>query len=212
MLEQICGLLQKVSLPDGWAPAVFAQLERWEDEEQTKLHSFAQTLAMDLSLLQGKLDNLVNGLLDGIIDKETYLIKKDDLIRQKIELEQRQSQFGQRAKLWVEPMRDWLETAHQAGKLASSDDYPEMKGMMEKIGTNRKVKDKAVGVDLQPAFDILLKYKALRNDEPRNQQGIKKGHKATNAKCPFLSAFLNEVRTHFEQRFCLQSEKPHPKM
>ena len=189
MVKQIRGLLQKVSLPDGWAPAVFAQLERWEDEEQEKLHSLAQTLATDLSLLQGKLDNLVNGFLDGIIDKETYLIKKDELIRQKIDLEQRQSLFGQRAKLWVEPMRDWLESAQQAGKLALSEDYPEMKGMMEKIGTNRKVKDKAVGVDLQPPFDILLKYKALQGSQAGPKESKEKGRPGKIPERPILSGW-----------------------
>ena len=189
MLKQIRGLLQKVSLPDGWAPAVFAQLERWEDEEQTKLHSFAQNLATDLSLLHGKLDNLVNGFLDGIIDKETYLIKKDELIRQKIELEQRQSQFGQRAKLWVEPMRDWLESAHKAGKLASSDDYPDMKEMMEKIGTNRKIKDKTVGVDLHPPFHILLKYNALQGSQEGPKESKEKGRPGKKPERPILSGW-----------------------
>ena len=136
MIKQIRELLQKVSLPDGWAPAAFAKLERWENEERGKFQSFAQNLAADLSVTQSKLDNLVNGLLDGIIDKETYLKKKDELIKQKIELEQRQSHFGQRAKLWIEPMRDWLEMAHKAGKLALSNDYQDKKQMMEKIGTN----------------------------------------------------------------------------
>jgi hypothetical protein len=72
-------------------------------------------------------------------------------------------------------MRDWLETAHHAGKLASSNDYPEMKGMMEKIGTNRKVKDKAVGVDLQPPYNILLKYKALQGSQEGSKESKEKG-------------------------------------
>jgi site-specific DNA recombinase len=187
MIEQIQGQLQKVSLPDGWASAVFAQLERWEEEEQEKLHSFAQTLAKDLSLTQRKLDNLVNGFLDSIIDKETYVTKKDELIRKKIELEHRQSRFGQRAKLWVEPMRDWLETAHKAGKLALSNDHHEMKQMMEKIGTNRQVKDKEVGVDLQRPFDILLKFKALQNDSEEYLEEKRKGRTSDIPERPVMS-------------------------
>ena len=189
MVKQIRGLLQKVSLPDGWTSAVFAQLERWEAEEQTKLHSFAQTLATDLSLIQSKLDNLVNGFLDGIIDKDTYLKKKDELIRQKVELEHRQSRFGQRAKLWVEPMRDWLETTHKAGKLALSNDYHEMKQMMEKIGTNRQVKDKAVGVDFQRPFDILLNFKALQNDSDECLEEKRKGRSGKIPERPVLSGW-----------------------
>ena len=79
-------------------------------------------------------------------------------------------------------------------------------------GQNRKVKDKAVGVDLQPPFDILLKYKALQGSQKGPKENKEKGRKAFSADRPVLSAFLNEVRTHFEQRFCLQAEKPDPKM
>lgn len=137
ILKQVCGLLQKVSLPDRWVTAAFAQLEWWEEEERGKLQSFAQKLANDLSETQNKLDKLVNSFLDGIIEKDTYLKKKDELIKKKIELEQQQTNFGQRAKLWVEPMREWLETAHKAGKLAFSNDHVILKRMLEKIGTNR---------------------------------------------------------------------------
>ena len=106
---------------------------------------------------------------------------------QKIELEQRQSQFGQRAKLWIEPMRDWLDTAHQAGKLALSNDFPDMKEIMEKIGTNRKVKDKAVGVDIQRPYDILLKYKALQTSQDDRKEDKEKGRPGKTPERPILS-------------------------
>ena len=35
------------------------------------------------------LDKLVNGFLDGTIDKETYLVKKDELIKTKTDLQER---------------------------------------------------------------------------------------------------------------------------
>ena len=77
-------------------------------------------------------------------------------------------------------MRHWLVVAHQAGKLDLSDDFPEMKQMMEKIGTNRRVKDKAVGVDLQQPYDILLRYKALQRGQEGPEETAKEGR--TNKK------------------------------
>jgi len=175
MLKQIRGLLQKVSLPEGWGSAAFTQLERWEEEERGKLQSFAQKQAHTLTETQTKLDKLVNGFLDGIIEKETYLKKKDELIKRKIELEQQKTHFGQRVKIWVEPMREWLETAHKAGKLVFSNDYPDMKQILEKIGTNRQVIDKKVGVAFVLPFDSLLRAKALWEQEGGYGEGKKKG-------------------------------------
>ena len=161
MLKELQELLQKASLPERWAPEVFDQMDRWEEEEQGKLQSFARKQVIELESVQGKLDRLVNGYLEGIIDRVTYQRKKDDLIRQKIGIEGRQAGFGERAKLWVEPMREWLETAHKAGKLAFSDDFPEMKKILEKIGTNRQVFHKKVEVKFVRPFDSLLRAKAL---------------------------------------------------
>ena len=187
MLKQIRGLLQKVSLPDGWVTAAFAQLERWEEEERGKLQSFAQKQAHTLIEIQSKLDKLVNGFLDGIIEKDAYLKKKDELIKRKIELEQQQTHFGQRVKLWVEPMREWLETARKAGKLAFSQDYPDMKQILEKIGTNRHVKDKEVDVVFVRPFDSLVRAKAVRGDVRGCGEGKKKGHRPASGRCHVMS-------------------------
>jgi hypothetical protein len=144
---------------------------------------------MDISTTQSKLDKLVNGFLDGIIDKETYLKKKDELIKQKIELEQQQAHFGQRAKLWIEPMRDWLETAHKAGKLALSNNYHDMKPLIEKIGTNRHVKDKEVGVEFIRPFDILLNFKALQVNANNQKVDKDKGRPNKKLERPVLSGW-----------------------
>ena len=86
-------------------------------------------------------------------------------------------------------MRDWLETAHQAGKLALSNDYHEMKQMMEKIGTNRKVKDKAIGLFFQQPFDILLKFKALQKDTDQFLDEKRKGRSVIIQERPLLSGW-----------------------
>jgi len=187
MAEQICGLIQKASLPECWTSAAFGQLDQWEEEERGKLKSFAQNQANTLSDIQNKLDKLVNGFLEGIIEKDTYLKKKDSLIKQKIEIEQRQAGFGERAKLWVEPMREWLETAHKAGKLAFSDDYPGMKKILEKIGTNRQVTDKKVEVNFVRPFDSLLRARAMWGEAGGCGEVKREGLSAKIEESPVLS-------------------------
>jgi len=175
MLKELRGLLQKASLPELWAPKVFDQMDRWEEEERGKLRSFARKQARELESLQGKLDRLVNGYLEGVIDQGTYQRKKDELIRQKIEIDGRQACSGERVSRWVEPMREFLETAHKARKLALSDDYPEMKKILEKIGTNRQVFQKKVEVEFVRPFDSLLGAKALWGSEVEPGEAKSKG-------------------------------------
>jgi hypothetical protein len=68
-------------------------------------------------------------------------------------------------------------------------------------GQNRKVKDKAVGVDLHPPFHILLKYTVLQGSQKGPKESKEKGRTSEKPDRPVLSAFLNEVRTFFESNF-----------
>ena len=61
-------------------------------------------------------------------------------------------------------------------------------------------------MDFQRPSDILLNFKALQRGGARNRREIKKGQEAKTAKCPVLSELLYEVRTYFEEKFCLQAE------
>jgi hypothetical protein len=69
-------------------------------------------------------------------------------------------------------------------------------------GLNRQVKNKAVGVDFQQPFDMLLKFKALQDDSVECLEEKRKGRTSEKPERPILSGFLNEVRTFFEQKMC----------
>ena len=60
---------------------------------------------------------------------------------------------------WVEPLKNWIKSAHHAEKLALSNDFYEIKLLTEKIGTNRQMLDKNVLFGLRPPFDLIQKYK-----------------------------------------------------
>jgi len=64
-----------------------------------------------------------------------------------------------------------------------------MKQMMEKIGTNRQVKDKEVGVEFQRLFDILLKFKRLQNDSDEYLEERRKGRSGKIPERPVLSGW-----------------------
>ena len=80
---------------------------------------------MELKLkdTEEKLDKLVNAFLEETIDKDAYLKKKEELIKLKTEIHQKKSDFGQKGQLWVEPLKNWIESAHHAGTVANSKDF-----------------------------------------------------------------------------------------
>ena len=117
LAEQLKSRLQNVALPDDWAEKMTAQVDVWEKDNAQSAQSFAQNLDEKIKEAETKLDKLVNAFLDGSIEKETYLVKKDELIKTKTDLNKRKSYFGRKGNNWIEPLRNWINTAHHAEKL-----------------------------------------------------------------------------------------------
>ncbi|MBU1663082.1 recombinase family protein, partial [Patescibacteria group bacterium] len=86
LAEQLKSRLQNVALGDDWAEKMKAQVDVWEKENVLSSQSFAQNLEEKIKEAEMKLDKLVNAFLDGSIEKETYLVKKDELIKTKTDL------------------------------------------------------------------------------------------------------------------------------
>ena len=180
LIEQLRVELEKVALSEGWADWMMGEIERRQAEDMRGQRSFSQNLKKQIADIEIKLDKLINAFLDGMVEKDTYLQKKDELLSKKIELTNRLRDFGKKGDAWVEPARGWVETAHQAGKLALSDDFVEIKHLVKKIGSNRLLVGKKVQFDFVPPFNLLPKYKSLQKKSPAPQvQGTdtKKGEK-----------------------------------
>ncbi len=156
LLQQLREQLQKVALCEDWKEKMLAQVAIWEKEEGQSSQSFARNLNNKASEIKSKLDKLVNAFLDGIIEKDIYLEKKDELIRQRSALSEQKSAFGRKGKGWLEPLRNWILDAHHAGELVLSKDFKEIKSFTEKIGTNRRLLDKTVLLELKKPWSFLF--------------------------------------------------------
>ena len=183
---------------------MLAQVEVWEKENIQSAQSFAQNLAKDIRETEVKLDRLVNAFLDGSIEKETYLAKKDELITTKTDLQRRKSDFGQKGNNWIEPLRDWILAAHHAEKLASSNEFDEIKSLVEKIGTNRRLLSKQVLVGLRPLFDLIPKQKGFCEARPAEGGASEQTLSLENLTCLEWSGCRESdpVLTHPKGKYC----------
>ncbi len=118
--------------------------------------SSAQNFKKQIKETEQKLDKLVNAFLDGIIEKDIYLQKKDELIKAKVELLQKKTDFGRKGNNWIEPLKNWILDAHHAGELALSKDLTEIKSFVKKIGTNRRLLDKTCYLELKKPWSFLF--------------------------------------------------------
>ena len=196
MHNEVRNVLQQVAIPEEWANNMLAQVEIWEKEEHKNLISFAQNVELKIKDTEEKLDKLVNAFLEETIDKGTYLKKKEELIKLKMELNQKKSDFGQKNKFWFEPLKNWIESSLLAGTLANSKDFSAEKSLLEKIGTNRILKDKKLRFDFAPPFSFVSKNKGMAGEQKDKN---KKGESVLETQSPMWWRVLNDARTYFEQ-------------
>ncbi|MBI4427238.1 MAG: hypothetical protein HY569_02035 [Candidatus Magasanikbacteria bacterium] len=158
LAEQIKTNLQTVAISDDWHSQGLAQIEQWEKELKNNNASFVQNLEIKTQENDQKLNKLVDSYLDGTIEKEIYLVKKEELIKQKTDFNRKKSDFGRKGISWIKPMRTFWKAAHQAKKLAVSNDFNEIKSFVAEHGTNRRLGGRKVSWLWVGGFKIVGGY------------------------------------------------------
>ena len=164
LAEQLQSLLQTVALRDDWVGKMLKQVELWEKENFQSSRTFVQNLEVEQKVNQQKLDKLVSAYLDGDIEKEIYLEKKEGLMKQKMSLLKQKEDFGQKRKNWVEPLREWIKSSSEAEIKAKNQNYHELKQAVEKIGTNRLLLNRKVQMDFSEPWRFAASCLAGRGD------------------------------------------------
>ena len=109
MAEQLKAWLQKVAICDDWYKKMIDKVNEWEREENDSSKSFVQNLTNEIKSMEQRFDKLINAFLDNLIDKKTYLEKKDELIKKRMGLWQKKRDFARKGNVWLEPLRNWIK-------------------------------------------------------------------------------------------------------
>ncbi len=128
--------IEKIAVDDKLFSAMLAELEREKElAKATKIHTdlTRETRAREID---EQLSRLLDLFVDGSISADEYKAKKASLINKKTHhLENPEGTDGK----WLEPMRDFLTLAHQAGYVASAGSAEEKADLFKKICSNRRL-------------------------------------------------------------------------
>ncbi len=174
LVQQLKEKISEVAIPEDWKEKMLVQVEAWEKEGIQSSENSARNLETQLKETEQKLDKLVNAFLDGSIEKEIYLAKKDELIKTKVSLSKQNDDCGRRGNYWIEPLREWIISAFHAAKLASSEEFDAIKSFAGKIGTNRRLRDREIFWDWKDEWkvvtDLLLHLPLVHKDSERSER------------------------------------------
>jgi len=164
LARQIKEKVQTIALPEQWTTKMLVYLGEEEKRESKSVDVLTNELNQKTIVVQDKLDKLLEGYLDNLIDEESYKNKKEELINQKIGLKgEKQSLIKTRMSNWIEPTKDFVNTLIQAKNLGSSESLAEIPQFLLKIGTNHLLSTKFINFDFREPYGFTADF--IRNSD-----------------------------------------------
>ena len=146
--KQISVLLWSYAMPTAWADKLRDLIREDETKEQTQYATVTKALQASIAQLSEKLQRLLDSYLDGDVERELYQVKRAEILGEKKLLQEQIEQTALGVSTWVEPMKQWIETAVSICKIAKDDDLLAKKSLLLEIfGSNLQMRQKEVVIN-----------------------------------------------------------------
>ena len=120
--EQLSSLIQEVSLPkDGAEELNRLALQDYKNSAPS-LTTSVKEKETRLSVISQKLERLLTGYLDQVIDQVDYTSQKTKLLLEKKSLQEEMTSLSHKQNDWLAPFQNWLKDAQSLDKIASDSD------------------------------------------------------------------------------------------
>mgnify|MGYP003394173587 CR=1 FL=1 len=137
ILEQVNEILSNYSMPSPWAKEFDLLMKEDEKKAEQESAVIIEDLRNKVSVISEKIQRLLDVYLAQDIDRETYLKERSKLFSDKKSFEERICNLERDAKVWLEPMQEWLNVASGLAEAAQSNDLSSKKSLISKIfGSN----------------------------------------------------------------------------
>jgi len=186
LAEQIEKIIQKVSLSKAWADNMFKEINKEKESAQEETKLFVQNLEKEKSAVEQRIERLLDLYIeDKNINADEYQLKKQKLLNQKLNIQDKIKDFEQRGNNWLEPMREMILASSQAKNLLLENDYSEMRTFLKNIGSNFILKGKKLQFEGKTGWRVLAfgkPFSAWRRGRDSNPLKSLSEHVATLVK------------------------------
>ncbi|MFI0492400.1 MAG: recombinase family protein, partial [Flavobacterium sp.] len=192
--SQVRTEIQKVSLPLDWANWMIAENEKDRQSETQSSEIFSQKTKDEISLLDSKIEKLMNAYLESALSLEEYREAKSALVGSKKLIKEKLLDFEKKSHNRFELTEKFLKYNME---LANDRTNEENTHLFKKVGSNFQIKDRTVLFEPRGAWKTLLDsgfgggnalVSRLRRDPALS----------VSSDSEFWRCVLNEVRMYFE--------------
>ncbi len=169
LIEQVNDLIASVALPNDWATKMLRQCTVWEKEAAQSSACAASEMKTKLEKVKARLSVLLDTHLDGAIDATEYKEKKNELLEQKIDFEEKVALISSTGSSWLEPLKKWVQDAHQAQAVSFSSQEDEKAIFLKKVGSNCHLTAGRVTVTFNKPWNALSERRTTARDKNHAQ-------------------------------------------
>ena len=197
--EQVSSLIKAVALPTEWAEKLNQMAK---DEHKNSAHSVTACVKEHedkLTAISQKLDRLLNGYLDQVIDELDYRKQKAKLLSEKKTLQSKITSMQHTQNDWLAPLQNWLKDAQNLDEIASDYNlFAKKVAAKEIFGSHLRLGGKVVA----PAAGESPENGSV--SAPTQWAALRAAHASVGQKptSQILVSLLYQARTHFEQNTC----------
>ena len=149
-------IVEKSSLPSSWAKLWQEKLDKEEAEEKTNSETTIAKLSSEIQEIDQKLDRLLEGYLDHIVDPQIYQQKKSEFVELKIKLKEKMASVSKNGSEWLGLMREFIEVAANAAKIArAKHNGEELTFFAKKVGSDYSLNNRRLFCVYKKGFAAL---------------------------------------------------------
>ena len=162
--EQLRRIIADSKLPQSWAEQWRKYLEADEIAEREQAQANIEKLKTEKGNLDKKLSLLLDSYLEQVIDAETYKLKKNEIFETKLQIEDQIGKITNNGSAWLEPMKEFIETALNCGKIARAKNNGEDLAIFAKrVGSNFTIQNQRLSFSPKTGFQQLRAPAIARN-------------------------------------------------
>ena len=154
LAPQVEDLVSKIAINDNWYQWSLEVINNWKNEELGDLESQIMGLKAGLNDNEIKLERLLDLYIEGGLTNDEYKLRKNKLINQNIEIDNKITQIRAKSSAWFEPLASALKTSNEAHHSINKKNYTQMLEILKITGLNRKLHNQKFNIELIRPFSF----------------------------------------------------------
>ena len=175
--DAFTGVLQKLRFNEFENSYFRTEIKKLYENAQSNKETQAKTLQLQLEGLKTRLSKLADAYIDGVLDQDTYLEKKNCLVVEEQALRERLNEVESGEGRVLQRVEEVLELANNAYLSYKLAIFAERRELVKTITSNLLVENKFVVVKLNYPFQLVAEREQVtggspHGDEPRTLSAL----------------------------------------